>query len=57
MMPLPGFQKPTPYFAPAVDRKLYTSAFTFLAWLRSASAPNEFSLRGLLLQGEDGERM
>jgi hypothetical protein len=45
MMPLPGFQKPTPYLAPAVARKAYTSALTFLAWLRSASPPNELSLQ------------
>jgi hypothetical protein len=44
MMPLPGFQKPTPYLAPAVDRKLYTSLLTSLACVRSASAPNELFL-------------
>lgn len=27
MIPDPGFQKPTPYFAAAVERKLYTSSF------------------------------
>lgn len=28
IIPEPGFQKPTPYLAPAVARKLYTSWFT-----------------------------
>lgn len=28
MIPEPGFQKPTPYLAAAVARKLYTSSFT-----------------------------
>ena len=28
MMPLPGFQNPTPYLAPADDKKWYTSELT-----------------------------
>ena len=34
-MPLPGFQNPTPYLAPDVARKLYTSLLMSLALARS----------------------
>lgn len=44
MMPLPGCQKPMPYFAPEVARKSYTSLFVTCACLRSATPPNLPSL-------------
>ena len=44
MIPDPGFQKPMPYFAPAEDRKSYTSLFVLMACARSAGPPNELSL-------------
>lgn len=39
MMPLPGFQKPMPNFAPAVARKSYTSRLRSAAVARSDTPP------------------
>ncbi len=46
MIPEPGFQKPTPYLAPAVARKSYTSTLVLIANLRSAVPPKLPSLSG-----------
>lgn len=35
MMPLPGFQNPTPYLAPAVAKNSYTSLFKSYAKKKS----------------------
>ena len=39
MIPLPGFQKPMPYFAETVRRNSYTSLLVSSANLRSRAAP------------------
>ena len=39
MIPLPGFQKPMPYFSDTVRRNSYTSLLVSSANLRSMSAP------------------
>ncbi len=45
MIPLPGFQKPMPYFDDTVRRNSYTSRFVSSATCMSASAPTRAWMR------------
>ena len=45
MMPLPGPQKPMPYFADTLCRKSYTSLFVSTATVMSARAPTLAKMR------------
>jgi len=45
MMPEPGFQKPSPYFADTLRRNSYTSEFWSSALARSAPAPTRAWMR------------
>ena len=45
MIPAPGTQKPIPYLAPHDERKLYTSALSLFALVRSSTSPDSAAIR------------